>query len=162
MTVMLFALVSGVFWGTWFALSRSIAIISPQTFLDIGKITISNLALPMSILMPLTLVCSITVSYLLFQKKWNTPFYLTLSGVLLMISALLITLLVNVPIDNQIKEWTTQALPANWEELRDRWEFYHTLRTFISLASLALVLAAALWKQEKVEEIEVERGKNLV
>jgi hypothetical protein len=39
----------GVFWGTWFALSRSIAVLRPQTFLDIGHTTIRNLGFPMSI-----------------------------------------------------------------------------------------------------------------
>jgi hypothetical protein len=34
--VLLFALVMGVFWGTWFSLSRSIASIRPETFLDIA------------------------------------------------------------------------------------------------------------------------------
>lgn len=147
-TVMLFALVAGVFWGTWFALSRSIASIAPETFITIGKIMISNLALPMAILMPVALLSSLAVLYVLFWKR-STAFYLTLIGFLLMIVALLITLLVNVPIDNQINEWTVTTLPAGWQDIRDRWEFYHTLRTFISLVSLGFVLAGALWKEEK-------------
>ena len=51
-TNILFALVMGVFWGTWFALSRSIGLLREQTFLDIGHTTIRNLGVPMSILMP--------------------------------------------------------------------------------------------------------------
>jgi len=60
-TNILFALVMGVFWGTWFALSRSIAVLRAQTFLDIGHATIRNLGVPMSILMPLSLVSAIIV-----------------------------------------------------------------------------------------------------
>ena len=30
-TLLLFALVTGVFWGTWFSLSRSMAAITPST-----------------------------------------------------------------------------------------------------------------------------------
>jgi hypothetical protein len=40
-TKILFALVMGVFWGTWFALSRSIACYG-LTFLDIGHTAIRN------------------------------------------------------------------------------------------------------------------------
>jgi hypothetical protein len=35
--IVLLTLVAGVFWGTWFALSRSIASITPSTFLEIGR-----------------------------------------------------------------------------------------------------------------------------
>jgi len=71
-------------------------------------------------------------------------FYLTLCGLALSIVALAITLIVNVPIDNQIKQWTIQTLPSDWQTIRDRWEFYHILRTFISLIGLALIVGAAL------------------
>jgi hypothetical protein len=47
--VLLFALVMGVFWGTWFSLSRSIASIRPETFLEIGHTMIANLGGPMSV-----------------------------------------------------------------------------------------------------------------
>jgi hypothetical protein len=49
-----------------------------------------------------------------------------------------------VPIDNQIKVWTLATLPANWEALGDRWEFYLALRTFMSIAALAAVTAGTL------------------
>ena len=50
--ILLYALVMGVFWGTWFSLSRSIASIKPEVFLDIGHTMIANLAWPIRLLMP--------------------------------------------------------------------------------------------------------------
>jgi hypothetical protein len=35
-TIVLFALVMGVFWGTWFALSRTMSRLSAETFLAVG------------------------------------------------------------------------------------------------------------------------------
>src|SRR5215831_232999 len=93
LSTMLFALVMGVFWGTWFTLSRSIEGFQPQTFLDIGQTAIRNLA---------------------------------------------------VPIDNQIKVWTIATLPANWEMFRDRWEFYHGVRTCASIFALAFISVSSL------------------
>jgi uncharacterized membrane protein len=146
-TITLFALVMGVFWGTWFALSRSIVAFRPQTFLDIGQTAIRNLAVPMRILMPLALVSAIVL--LLLLPKRSNAFVLAVAGVLLMVGALLVTLTVEVPIDNQIKVWTVATLPANWEVLRDRWEFYHGMLTFLSIAALALVTASALTNQRR-------------
>ena len=141
--VVLFALVMGVFWGTWFSLSRSIASIRPETFLEIGHTMIGNLGRPMSILMPAALISSVIVIVALFRRG-RAAFYLATAGFLLMAGALVITLVVNVPIDYEIKQWTVNTLPGDWTATRDRWEFYHGLRTFISIAGLACVVASAL------------------
>jgi hypothetical protein len=45
-TLLLFSLVAGVFWGTWFSLSRSMAAITPGTFLEVGRLMIGNLGGP--------------------------------------------------------------------------------------------------------------------
>lgn len=141
-TNILFALVMGVFWGTWFALSRSIALQREQTFLDIGHTTIRNLGIPMSILMPLSLISAIVL--LLLTPKRSKAFALALAGFLLMIVALIVTLAIEVPIDGQIEQWTVATLPSDWQQLRDRWEFYHTIRTFVSIGALGLVTASSL------------------
>ncbi len=141
--IFLLFLVAGVFWGTWFSLARSITAFAPATFLEIGRVMIGNLGTPMSILMPLALLSTLPVLFLLYLQK-SMAFYLTLVGLALFVVALAITLLVNVPIDYQIMEWTAQTLPSDWEAIRDRWESYHVLRTFVSLGGLALILGAAL------------------
>jgi hypothetical protein len=141
-TIILFALVMEVFWGTWFALSRSIVAFRPQTFLDIGQTAIRNLAVPMHILMPLALVSALILPALL--PKSSAAFALAVAGFMLMVYALVVTLAVEVPIDNQIKVWTIGTLPADWQAIRDRWEFYHALRTFGSIVALISVTASTL------------------
>src|SRR5262245_47872514 len=133
----------GVFWGTWFSLSRSIASIRPETFLEVGHTMIGNLGRPMSILMPAALVSSIIVVVALFRRG-RAAFYLAMAGLVLMVGALVITLVVNVPIDYEINQWTVKSLPVDWMATRDRWEFYHGLRTFVSIVGLACVVASAL------------------
>ncbi|HEV8376090.1 MAG TPA: hypothetical protein VGR38_07645 [Candidatus Polarisedimenticolia bacterium] len=49
---MLAALVTGVFWGTWFTLTRSLESFSAAEFPHIGKTIIANVAMPMRLLMP--------------------------------------------------------------------------------------------------------------
>jgi uncharacterized membrane protein len=142
--IMLLFLVAGVFWGTWFSLSRSITSISPQTFLEIGRIMIQNLAQPMRILFPLALVSTMPVLFILYREKSRNAFMFSLIGLALFIVALLATLLVNVPIDNQIKQWTVSTLPIHWQAIRDRWQFYHTIRTFASIAGLGFIVAGSL------------------
>ena len=143
-TLLLFSLVTGVFWGTWFSLSRSIAGITPGTFLEVGRLMIANLGGPMSVLMPAALLSALVLCVLLFRGRQTRANLFASAAFVLMVVALVITLLVNVPIDRQIESWTTSTLPPGWQAIRDRWEFYHGLRTLVSLAALTCLFASTL------------------
>ena len=146
--VFLFALVVGVFWGTWFSLSRSMSAITASTFLEVGHTMIGNLGGPMAVLMPATLVSAVPVLVALYRRHRRASFSLTLVGVGSLAVALVITLGVNVPIDDAIARWTVDTLPSDWSSIRNRWEAFHAARTFISLAGFGSALAAALWSRE--------------
>jgi uncharacterized membrane protein len=133
--LMLAALVMGVFWGTWFTLTRSIHHFSPGEFIHIGKTIIANVAVPMSIIMPVTLLLQL-IAALLVRKVNRTSFQLYNAAFVLMIVTLIITVAVEVPIDNKIKSWTEATIPANWESLRHTWDQFHTFRTLTSIASV--------------------------
>jgi hypothetical protein len=142
-SILLSALVTGVFWGTWLGLSRSMASLTPETFLTIGHTMIANLGTVMAILMPVAILATLPVLFLLYRgRSW--ALYPTLAGFTLFIIALAVTLIVEVPIDNQIEAWTTASLPANWQQLRDRWELFHVIRTWVSVIGLALLILGAL------------------
>ena len=142
--VLLFALVTGVFWGTWFSLSRSIGSISAETFLEVGHTMIANLGGPMSLLMPAALVSSVLLLIVLFRQRRLAAFKLALAGLVLMVGALIITLAVNVPIDDEINQWSANTLPPDWTTMRDRWQLYHTIRTFVSIGALSFAIASTL------------------
>lgn len=150
-SLLLLALVTGVFWGTWLGLSRSMAALTPATFLEVGHTMIANLGTIMAILMPAALLAVLPVLYLLYRQR-SKAFYWTLAGWLLFIITLLITLIVEVPIDNQIEGWTVASLPANWQQLRDRWEWFHALRSWVAVFGLALLLVGALWGRDNRAE----------
>lgn len=132
----LLMLVTGVFWGTWFTMTRSIGIFSAEEFIHIGKVIISNVANPMKILMALTMLLLIVNTWTQYRIR-SRAFYPFLASSIFMVFTLLITLLVEVPIDNQIKTWSTASIPVNWEAIRDHWAWYHGLRTVTSIASFA-------------------------
>ncbi len=138
-TIVLFALVMGVFWGTWFSLSRTMSQLSAETFVAVGHQMIHNLGVPMAILLPLALLSALVTLALLWQRRRAAAFWWLLAGFLLMVAALAITLGVAVPIDNQINIWTAANLPGDWRSIQSRWELFHTIRTFLSVAALVAV-----------------------
>jgi uncharacterized membrane protein len=138
-TIVLFALVMGVFWGTWFSLSRTMDQLSGETFVAVGHQMIQNLGVPMAILLPLSLVSALVTLVLLWQAGRGAAFWWALTGFLLMVTALVITLAVEVPIDNQIGTWTAATLPGDWRSIQSRWELFHTIRTCLSIAAVVAV-----------------------
>jgi len=129
----LLMLITGVFWGTWFTLTRSIAEFKAEEFIHIGKVIIANVAMPMRFIMPTGILLMILALWLAGNKR-STGFIFGIISLALIIAVLTITLVVLVPIDNDIKEWTASAIPADWTNIRQRWDLFHAMRTFASLA----------------------------
>jgi uncharacterized membrane protein len=142
-TGLLLVLVAGVFWGTWFSLSRTMFELSPEIFITIGKQIMKNVAIPMSIIMPASLA-GLLILLIGSWKGKSLYFYCILTTLILFIVALIITVTIEVPIDNQIKTWTVSTIPPDWRDIRDHWEFYHTVRTFVSLAGIAFFITAVI------------------
>jgi uncharacterized membrane protein len=156
-TIVLFALVMGVFWGTWFSLSRTMSQLSAETFVAVGHEMIQNLGVPMAILLPLTLLCALVTLALLWRAGRGAAFWWLLAGFLLMVAALVITLVVEVPIDNKIETWTAATLPGDWRLIQSRWELFHTIRTFASIAAVVSVtisgVVAARPNQPPIDQV---------
>ena len=136
MSLLLFALITGVFWGTWFTLTRTIEIFTPETFLAVGKTIIGNVGIPMRIIMP-TAMISVAVLLWLREDKKSLSWYCVATALFLLIITTVITVGIEVPIDFQIRDWTVKNIPADWTEIRSKWQFYLMLRTFICIAGLA-------------------------
>jgi hypothetical protein len=145
--IMVYVLVAGVMWGTWLSLARTMTGYDAGTFLTDGKHMIANLATVMAVLMIAAVALGVVVVVVLFRRGSAVAGWLALTGVVLMIGVLAVTLAVEVPIDNLISHWTVDTLPADWMAIRSRWAAFHTLRTFLSLGSVAALVGAALTQE---------------
>lgn len=56
----------------------------------------------------------------------------------------LVTRFLNQPINATVMTWNAGSPPADWTTLRDAWWRWHLVRLVLSLASLSLIIAAAL------------------
>ena len=140
----LLTLVTGVFWGPWLSLHRSNRVFSSAEFIHIVQIMIGNLATPMRILMPSSILFLILSTWF-YPLKPSAGFYFGTVALVLSITAFLITILIEVPIVKQIDQWTASDFPADWQAVRDRWNFFHVLRTFSSIGSFACFAISLLF-----------------
>lgn len=144
LSIVLSALVAGVFWGPWAGLTRSNATFEPDIFLAIVRRMSQNLAPLMTVLMPVALLSMVPILFLPYSGHPVT-FFLTLTGLTLFSTALAVTLLVEVPIVKQIETWTVSTLPSDWRQRRDRWGTFHVIRVASSIVGLVFLLTGAIF-----------------
>jgi uncharacterized membrane protein len=143
-SIILAAMVSGIFCGPWAALSRSMKTFGPEVFLAIGHRLVKNVAPIMTILMPAALLSILPVLFISYNERPST-FYAFSAGFVLFIVALLVTLSIEVPISTQLAIWTVTTLPDNWQQLRDRWGAFHVVRVLVSIVGLGLLVGGAIF-----------------
>lgn len=134
----LLMLVTGIFFGPWFALTRSLAKFEPAGFITITRALSKNLGPTMRFLLPGSILM-MTVAAFLYQP--TAPFYVSLPAIALLVTSLIITVTVEVPIVKSIEHCTVATLPADWQARRDRWIRFHVFRTLAALLSFGLWLA---------------------
>jgi uncharacterized membrane protein len=143
-SILLNALVFGVYWGPWLALSRSMSTFDQQQFLALVHRMDKNMGRVMTVLMPISLVAIVPV-LVIGQGERPQTFYVSLAGLLFFILAAVVTIAVEVPIVSRIRTWSVESIPADWTRQRDRWESFHRIRVGAGFLGLALLLAGALF-----------------
>jgi hypothetical protein len=148
--IFLQVLVVGAFWGSWIGLSRFMDTLTPATFVEVGHVMMDGYGPIMSVLMPVTLLATLVAGALTHRRN-RLAGLLILAGFGCVAVATASTLMVNVPIDETMAGWTAATLPADWTQIRDRWEAYHTARTFVTLGGLAVTLAGSLLPARRID-----------
>jgi len=85
-----------------------------------------------------------TLATLALLRKRRTPALLTSVALLTVLAKFPVWALFIRPINEQMRGWTEDSFPPNWEELRDRWHRLHLLRFVLSAAGTSALLAGSL------------------
>ncbi|MFE1335947.1 anthrone oxygenase family protein [Streptomyces microflavus] len=69
------------------------------------------------------------------------------AGLVVIAAALLIlsvamSVLLLVPINNRVKTWTADGLPADWKQQMNRWDRFHYVRVAVIIGAFALLVGA--------------------
>jgi len=75
---------------------------------------------------------------------WSIPWWLALSATALFALMIVYSVLLPVPINNQIAHWQPDSLPANWRLLRRRWDTLHAIRVGVLMIALILLVASVI------------------
>jgi uncharacterized membrane protein len=70
----------------------------------------------------------------------------------LLLVVLVISLVINVPINGDQAGWTVQAPPPDWASVRDHWQLAHLVRTVAALLAFGGLVASAVLRQARIAE----------
>ena len=117
LNIIVAALLAGISVGIWIGFNP--LDLSPSTYIEQQQNTIRSLNVLMISLVVFATVITIISAFLQKGNKENLIVLLIAS--LFFISCILISRFGNQPINKIILTWTTDSLPANLSEIREKW-----------------------------------------
>jgi hypothetical protein len=102
------------------------------------------LGMVMSFWYPLTLLLALAVTFVAHTAR-STPWWLALAATVLFALISVYSVLLPVPINNQVARWQTDSVPANWRDLRRRWDLLHAIRVVFLVVALILLVASCVY-----------------
>jgi hypothetical protein len=123
-----------------FALPNKIGMTQDQYF--VAQLAYRNWWLVSLVLIPAMLL-NIALAYLLYGEQ--PAFALALAACIVMISTLVIFFSFTSPANVATQNWT--VAPADWSELRWRWEYSHAVNAGLMLVSFGLVALAVVLRR---------------
>jgi hypothetical protein len=91
----------------------------------------------------LTFLLSLAVAFVA-HPMWSTAWWLALASAALFAIMIVYTVLLPAPLNNQIARWQPSSAPANWRELRQRWDMLHAIRVGFLVIALILLVASSV------------------
>ncbi|MGI4854924.1 MAG: anthrone oxygenase family protein [Janthinobacterium lividum] len=95
-----------------------------------------------SVIMPwlwnTTLVLLVAAAYLHHGRTRG----LFTAAALILLAGIVVTLIVEVPINKQIASWTATSIAPDWAVLRERWIHFHAIRMAAGVAAFVCALLA--------------------
>jgi len=107
-----------------------------------------TLAKALGMVMPfwyaLTFLLALLVTFVAHTTR-STPWWLALASTALFALISVYSVLLPVPINNQVASWKPASVPENWRDLRRRWDLLHAIRVaFLIVALIALVASCVI------------------
>lgn len=144
-------LTAGLYTGVFLSDRIGVTPVRPQLPASSFVLFQQQLHVRFAILMPILLFSSLLtglISLVLLRRELRTKTFLfTAVATLSTLIIIVLTRLVNIPINEALMTWQVSSPPPNVMELWAPWEKIHTIRTIISLVGFSSLLLAALGRR---------------
>ena len=101
------------------------------------------LGMVMAFWYPLTFLLALAVTFVARTTR-GVQWQLALTSSVLYALISVYSLVLPVPINNQVARWQPDTVPANWRDLRRRWDLLHAIRVVFLVIALILLVASCV------------------
>ncbi|MFF4104492.1 anthrone oxygenase family protein [Streptomyces sp. NPDC001903] len=93
--------------------------------------------------MPFWYIGSLVLAAIWAVAGWNEHGAgLVVTAAALLVLSVVMSIILLVPINNRVKAWTADGLPADWKQQMNRWDRFHYVRVAVIIAAFALLVTA--------------------
>ena len=145
LTVGCAGLFAGILLGDLAGPAQARPVLNPSAFVQLQQIIHARYVIIMPALIAATILAGLAWIFLIRSNRKTPEFWLVAGSIVATSFCLIITRLVNVPLNNQLVDWSVAVPPPNVHELWAPWEGAHAIRTVVALAGfVASVIALAV------------------
>ena len=140
--VLSIGLMAGILLGDLLGPSSARATLTMSSVVELQQIIHSHYVRVLPIFV-LAAIGAAATWLVIVRAQWNSvEFWLVAVATIAAIAAFAITLVVNMPINEQLMIWNPKALPSNVREIWSRWEHAHAISDILWLAGFTLEVVA--------------------
>jgi uncharacterized membrane protein len=134
--------------GGWVAVHPALSTLPPAAHIAAEQAVVRRYKAIMPFWMTAVIVSAFPVLGRVEDRR-GTSFRLTLAGMSCFVAMLIVTFGGNMPINREVLELSPDSPPPNWQQLRTRWDRFHTLRNLLNIAGLSCLILGALVGSER-------------
>jgi uncharacterized membrane protein len=135
-------LMAGLLFGDWLGPSFARSAMGTTSFIEFQQIVHINYLLVLPALSTIAAGAPVPWLVVLRRERGTLEFTTVLCAAVAIVIGYTITLVVNVPVNDQLESWTLAGPPADAREIWRRWEIAHVVRTVFWVAGFFLELIA--------------------
>jgi uncharacterized membrane protein len=143
--VLLTATLAGVHFGGWVYYNAGLDAASPFVFISAQQ-SIEHFFNPsIAFFMTGTSLSGLVASYYAWKTKSSLLPYIFIAFVCMTVG-LILTVVINVPINNEVPRWSALNPPSNWKVERERWDLFNAIRTVLFMIGMATLFLGMTFK----------------
>lgn len=135
-------LMTGLLFGDWLGPAFARSAMSVSSFVEFQQIVHINYLRTLPALSTIALATPILWLVLLRNRRDSAEFKILLAATMAIAIGFAITLVLNVPVNNQLETWNAAAPPPNAREIWSTWEKAHVIRTVFWVVGFFLEIVA--------------------
>lgn len=114
-----------------------------------------NLVKSLNTLMIGLVICATAVTFIsaYYQRHLRSTFYILFLAGIFLLSCIVITRLGNIPVQDEMMNWSATSFPDHWTDLRNQWWNFHIARTVVELIAFLLISYSVVKKSSAENKI---------